>query len=128
MFKDAIMFCYSRQSLVKMTIPMPPPLTWHICQIIVNSFSLIVTTCALNQSRGHWMLIYALNFAISISLKLKVKPKNAPSFQTSMEKDSSVALELICLTSNIKKKVYMVLDYFLSFLKKYGKNAHNMFF
>jgi hypothetical protein len=30
--------------------------------------------------------------------------QNAPSFQTLMEKDFGVALELICLASNIKKK------------------------
>ncbi len=122
------MFCYIRQSLVKMTIQVPPPLTTHICQIIVNSFSLIVTTCALNQSKGHWLLIYALNFAISISLKLKVELENTPSFQTSMEKDSSVALELICLAFNTRKKVCMVLHSFFSFLKKHEKNVHNMFF
>jgi hypothetical protein len=63
----------------------------------------------------------AFYFAISISLKFRREPKNAPSFQTLMEKDSSVALELICLASNIKKYVCIVLDYFLSFLKKYKK-------
>ncbi len=38
-----------------------------------------------------------------------------------MEKDFNVALELICLASNNKKYVCIVLDYFLSFLKKYQK-------
>jgi hypothetical protein len=36
-------------------------------------------------------------------LKLRAKPKNAPFFQTLMEEDSNVALELICLASNIEK-------------------------
>jgi len=35
---------------------------------------------------------------------LKEKPKNAPSFKTLMEEDSGVALELISLTSNIRKR------------------------
>jgi hypothetical protein len=44
-----------------------------------------------------------------------------------MEEDSSVAHELICLASNIKKKVCGVLDSFLSFLKKFdGRKKHNM--
>jgi len=60
-------------------------------------------------------------FTISITLNLKINPKNAPSFQTRMEKDYNVALELICLASNIKKYICIVLDYFLSFFKKYQK-------
>jgi hypothetical protein len=99
-----------------MIIQVPSLMTWHICQIIVNSFSLFITICALNQSRDHWLLIYAFNFAIFIiSLKLKVEPENAPSFQTLIEKNSIVALELMCLASNIRKEVYMVLDSFLPF-------------
>ncbi len=98
---------------------MPPPLTWHICPIIVNFLSLIVTAYVLSQYKGHWLLNDALNCAISISLKFRIKPKNAPSFQTLMEKDSCVALMLIYLASNIRKDVYIVLDSFLSFLRKY---------
>jgi hypothetical protein len=56
-----------------------------------------------------------------MSLKLKEKPRNAPSFQTLMEEDFSVALELICLASNIRKEVCGVLDNFLSFLKKFDE-------
>jgi hypothetical protein len=44
-----------------------------------------------------------------------------------MEKDSSVALELICLASNIIKKVCGVPNTFISVLKKFdGKRTHNM--
>jgi hypothetical protein len=49
----------------------PPPLTWHICRIIIDSFGPIVFACILNQSRGHWLLNDALNFAISMSLKFR---------------------------------------------------------
>jgi hypothetical protein len=65
------------------------------------------------------LLSDALHFSIFINLKLKKKPKNAPSFQTLMEKDPDVALGLICLVSNIKKEVCGVLDSFFSFLKKF---------
>jgi hypothetical protein len=59
-------------------------------------------------------------------LKLK-ELKNAPSFQTLMEEDFGVALELICLASNIRKKVCGFLSSFISFLKKFdGKRTHNM--
>jgi hypothetical protein len=98
---------------------MPPLSTWPICQIIVNSLSPFINAHVLNQSRGHWLLSNAFNFAISISLKLKVKHENALSFQTLMEKDYSMALELICFASNIRKEVCIMLNSFLSLLKKY---------
>jgi hypothetical protein len=39
-----------------------------------------------------------------------------------MEENANVVFELSCLTSNIKKEVVGVLDFFLSFLRKYEKN------
>jgi hypothetical protein len=60
-------------------------------------------------------------------LKLRIKHENAPYFQTLMEEDFSVTLELICLVSNIKKEVSIVLDSFLSLLRKHEtKKTHNM--
>jgi len=42
--------------------------------------------------------------------------------------DSLLIFELSLFISNIKKKIYDVLDFFLSFLKKYEeRKAHNMF-
>jgi hypothetical protein len=65
---------------------------------------------------------------ISMSSKLKEEPKNAPSFQTLMEEDFGVALELICLAFNIRKEVCVVFNSFLSFLKKFDeRKTHNMF-
>jgi hypothetical protein len=58
------------------------------------------------------LLSDALHSTISISLKLKEKLENAPSFQTLMEEDSGVALELIYLVSNIRKEVCGVLNSF----------------
>ncbi len=44
-----------------------------------------------------------------------------------MEEDFGVALELICLVSNIRKEVCGVLNIFLSFLKKFDeRKTHNM--
>jgi hypothetical protein len=65
----------------------------------------IVIACVLNQFKGHWLLNDAFHFAILMSLKLIKESINAPSFQTLMEDDFGVALELICLASNIRKKV-----------------------
>jgi hypothetical protein len=46
-------------------------LTWHICHIIVDSLSLVMSPCILNRFRGHWLLSDALNSAISMSLKFR---------------------------------------------------------
>ncbi len=63
-----------------MTIRVPPPLTWHICQIVVDYFSPIIIACVLNQFKGHWLLSDALHSTISISLKLKNEPENGIIF------------------------------------------------
>jgi hypothetical protein len=57
---------------MKMTTRVPPPLTWHICcQIVIDCFFFVVTTCILNQYEGHWLLSDAFHFAISMNLKLR---------------------------------------------------------
>jgi hypothetical protein len=64
------------------------------------------------------LLIDALNSTIPISLKFRDEIDFA-TFDNLMEKYTNVFFELSCLASNIKKKVVGVLDFFLSFLKKY---------
>ncbi len=106
---------------------MPPPLTWHISQIVVDYLFPIISACVLNQSHGHWLLIDILHFVISMSLKLKKENKIIPSFKSLMEDDSINFNELSLLAFNIRKEVINVLDSFLSFLKKYEcRKAHNM--
>jgi hypothetical protein len=70
---------------MKVVGQVPPPLTWHICQIIVDFLSPIVSTCVMNQSCGHLLLSDALNYAISMILKLKVGPDVLPFVQNLME-------------------------------------------
>jgi hypothetical protein len=105
---------------MKMIGKVPPLLTWHIFQIIVDSIGLVVFVYILNQYKSHWLLNDKLNFAISMSLKFKDEIDCA-TFDNLIEEDVNVVFELSCLLSNIKKKVVGVLDFFLSFLKKYGK-------
>jgi len=108
---------------------MPPPLTWHISQIIVDCLLPIVSTCVINQSHGHWLLSDALYSIISMSLKLKEENKIIPSFESLMEDDSIISNELSLLAFKIRREVINVLNSFLSFLKKYeNRKAHNMIF
>ncbi len=81
-----------------------PPLTWHICQIIVD---FLVSPCIVNESKGHWLL----NYAIFMNLKFKDEIDSI-TFENLMEEDGNVIYELSCWALNIKK-VVQVLDLFL---------------
>jgi hypothetical protein len=54
-----------------MNVKLPPPLTWHICRIIIDSFGPIASIYILNLFRGHWLVSDALNFSISMNLKFR---------------------------------------------------------
>ncbi len=56
---------------MRVTNHVPPLLTWHISQIVIDVLSLVISACVLNQSHGHWLLSNALNVKITMSLKLK---------------------------------------------------------
>jgi hypothetical protein len=109
-----------------MSARVPPPLTWHICCIIVDSLDLVMSIYILNQPRGHWLLNDALNFAISMSLKFRDEIDFA-TFENLMEENGDVVYEIMFGLQH-KKEVVQDLDSFLSFLKKYEeRKAHNMF-
>jgi hypothetical protein len=60
-----------------------------------------------------------------MSLKFKDEIDSA-TFDNLMEEDGNVVYELSCLVSNIKKEVVVVLDSFLSFLKKYEERKKSL--
>jgi hypothetical protein len=62
-------------------------------------------------------------------LKLKNVHDVLPSLQNLMEEESIVVDELTLFASNMKKGVCVVLESFLSFLRKFEKNkVHNILF
>jgi len=106
---------------VKVIGQAPPLLTWQISQIVVDYFSLVVSTCDLNQSHGHWLLNDVLHSTISMSLKLREENQILPSFKTLINEDSIVNDELSLLVFKIRREVINVMDSFLSFSKVYDK-------
>jgi hypothetical protein len=54
-------------------------------------------------------------------LKCKDEIETSMSFDNLMEEDANVAIDVSCLVFHIKKEVVGVLDYFLSFSKRYEK-------
>jgi hypothetical protein len=92
---------------MRMSARVPPPLTWHIYHIIVDSFGPVVFAFILHQYKGHWLLNDTLNIAISMSLKFKDEI-DSTTFNNLMGKDGddgNLVYELSCLASNIKKEV-----------------------
>jgi hypothetical protein len=62
----------------------------------VDSLSIVVIACILNQPKSHWLLSYALQFAITMCLKFKEKFIN-PSAQVSLiYDDSRIAFIFVC--------------------------------
>ncbi len=73
------------------TSQVPPPLTQHISQIIVNSLSRIITNCVSKLPHKHLLLNDVLHFFIStMNLKLKEEIKASPFFDNSIEDDLGV--------------------------------------
>lgn len=68
----------------------------------MDFFPLIVSTCNVNQFCGHWLLSDALHFAISMSLKFREENEGFPSFDSLMEENSSLVIELALLVSKFK--------------------------
>jgi len=83
----------------------------------------------LNQSKGLWLSNDGLNVAISMSLKLKDKTNHLPLSNVLINDidDSGLTIELETFAKNIKKEFIMVINSFLSFLKRYNKRkTHNL--
>jgi hypothetical protein len=86
----------------------------------------IVSTCILNQSKGHWLLSDALNFAISMSL---IQGWNwfYNLWQLNGRK-WKYCLWVVMFGFQHKEGSIQVLDSFISFLKNYEeRKAHNCF-
>jgi hypothetical protein len=59
-----------------------------------------------------------------MALKLKEEFEIPPFMANLMEDDMALTFELSTFASNIRKQVYNVLDFFLSFVMKYGKKKN----
>jgi hypothetical protein len=84
---------------------------------------MVVNACVLNRSHEHWLFFYALHVTITMALKLKEEFEMPPILANLMDDDMALALELSTLASDVRKQVCNVLDFFLSFLMKYGKRT-----
>ncbi len=126
-FRSTIVLCYGRQIVVSIIGCVLPPLTWHISQIIIDVLSSIINVCVLNQYHWHWLLFYALNATITMSLKFKEDFGISFNLQDLIVDYSHVVLKLLLFASNIKREVCGVLRCFLWFFKTYEEDkTYNM--
>jgi Ca2+/Na+ antiporter len=102
--KDDVTFYYNKQSVIKMIAQVPPTLAWHIYQIIVDYFLFVVFVYVLNQFKDHHSQNDAIHFYHICEFEIERK-KRYSTLKNLLEKDLSVILELICLTSNIRKNL-----------------------
>ena len=70
-YADAITICYRRQSL-KLQARVPSGMTWATSRTVTQTLNLVVQQCVLNQTRGYWLLSYALAAAFHMSIELQV--------------------------------------------------------
>ncbi len=92
----------------------------------MDCLSLVISAYVLNQFVGQWLLFDALNSVITMSSKAE-EVNVRPFFEFLMDDDSRIFFDLTSFASNIRSKVFGVLDSFLLFKRTYDeKNTHNM--
>jgi hypothetical protein len=58
-FKEIIILCYIKQNNIKINGKVPPFLTWHIYQIIMDSVFCAMNACVLSQFNSHLLVSHA---------------------------------------------------------------------
>jgi hypothetical protein len=86
-YHEEIVHSFSKQIVVRISVRVPLPPTWHVAQIVVDVLSFVVTTCVLNQSHEHWLSSDALHSTITMNAKVIEQLQNPFSFDNIMNED-----------------------------------------
>jgi hypothetical protein len=97
--------CYNKQINVQVFGHVFPLITRFICQTIVDCLNPVVFTCVLNQSTIYWLLLDALNYAITMSSKAKDEMHLKPYFESFMDDDIGFFFELTTLPLKPQRKL-----------------------
>jgi hypothetical protein len=71
-FKNAIIFCYGKQKFIVLQQIVPKTQAWAITEVIISTLNLVVLTCVMNLSMGHWLLLDALTIIITFITNMEV--------------------------------------------------------
>jgi len=86
--------CYSRQTAIRISDQVPPPITWFICQTMVDYLNHVISACVLKQFTAHWLLFDVLNSTIIMSFKSKEGVNVRPSFMFLMDDDLGIFFQV----------------------------------
>jgi len=89
-----------------------------------------VIVYVLNQFGNHWLLFNALQFVITMCLKLGEEIKDPSTLINLIGDDFNIIFEFVLrFTSNIRKEVCGILDFFFYSQRKYEKkNSQHVFY
>ncbi len=46
---------------------------WVVVEVVTSTLNPIISTCVLNQSKGHWLLSNTLTIAITLTMNMEVE-------------------------------------------------------
>ncbi|KAJ7538060.1 hypothetical protein O6H91_11G033100 [Diphasiastrum complanatum] len=123
-FREAIITCYSRQSLALQS-RVPSPQIWAIAGAVSSTLIPVAKQCVLNQTRGYWLLSDALVAALKLCIQMgQARYKIHNSMVANCNGDFDAELELL---NARMKDVVGVLEPFLSCLVSFSaRKAHNI--
>ncbi len=75
-FKEAIFLCYGQQKTIVLQQRVPKAKVWAITKAQTYVLNKVVTTCVMDQSRGHQLLSNAFNTCINLTLILETKVRH----------------------------------------------------
>jgi hypothetical protein len=71
-FKNAILFCYGKQKFIVLQQIVLKAQAWAVTEVIISTLNLVVLTCVMNLSMGHWLLLDALTTIITLFTNMEV--------------------------------------------------------
>ncbi len=97
---------------------------WAIVEAMTICLNLVVSTCVLNQSKGHWLLFDALVTIINLILAMEFQPN---PFVDGNETCDQFDVEFHILNKNIFQEVLKVIKPILQFLIVFDSfRVHNV--
>jgi hypothetical protein len=72
-FENAIIHCYGKQKCIALKRIISKAQVLAIVEAITSTLNHVVSTCVMNQSRGHWLLSDALTLTITFTMEMEAQ-------------------------------------------------------
>lgn len=87
---------------------------WAIAKVVTHYLIHVVTTCAMNQFGGHWLLLIALTTIINLIVAMEFEVDPIVNENVTFD---LFDVELHMLNINLRLEVIKVIKHFFEFLK-----------